>query len=155
MPSDIKGKTNPQNIKYRFIHCAKHDKGQRSYARNDSGSQRRRRSAWRDGTEAVQSTAPESSSPRTDMLFSDYLQFWLQWKRSTWEEVTYSGYAANVNTWIAPYFSQRGTKLNEINVLDIEMFYAHEKNTRNISGNTVAHYHANIHKALVDAVRLS
>lgn len=56
--------------------------------------------------------------------------------------------------WIAPYFSQRGTKLNEINVLDIEMFYAHEKNTRNISGNTVAHYHANIHKALVDAVRL-
>lgn len=103
---------------------------------------------------AVQSTAPESSSPRPDMLFSDYLQFWLQWKRSTWEEVTYSGYAANVNTWIAPYFSQRGTKLNEINVLDIEMFYAHEKNTRNISGNTVAHYHANIHKALVDAVRL-
>ena len=52
------------------------------------------------------------------------------------------------------YFSQWGTKLNEINVLDIEMFYAHEKNTRNISGNTVAHYHANIHKALVDAVRL-
>lgn len=103
---------------------------------------------------AVQSTAPESSSPRPDMLFSDYLQFWLQWKRSTWEEVTYSGYTANVNTWIAPYFSQRGTKLNEINVLDIEMFYAHEKNTRNISGNTVAHYHANIHKALVDAVRL-
>lgn len=46
-----KGKTNPQNIKYRFIHCAKHDKGQRSYARNDSGSQRRIRSAWRDGTE--------------------------------------------------------------------------------------------------------
>ena len=34
------------------------------------------------------------------------------------------------------------------------MFYAHEKNTRNISGNTVAHYHANIHKALDDAVRL-
>lgn len=46
-----KRKTNSQNIKYRFIHCAKHDKGQRSYARNDSGSQRRRRSAWRDGTE--------------------------------------------------------------------------------------------------------
>lgn len=103
---------------------------------------------------AAQSAVLESDSPRPDMLFSDYLQFWLQWKRSTWEEVTYSGYAANVNSWIAPYFLERRTKLNEINVLDIEMFYAHEKNTRNISGNTVAHYHANIHKALVDAVRL-
>lgn len=154
MPSDIKGKRIRKTLSTGL-----------STARNMTKAKEVMREMIREANageevhgvmerKAVQSTAPESSSPRPDMLFSDYLQFWLQWKRSTWEEVTYSGYAANVNTWIAPYFSQRGTKLNEINVLDIEMFYAHEKNTRNISGNTVAHYHANIHKALVDAVRL-
>lgn len=134
MPSDIKGKRIRKTLSTGL-----------STARNMTKAKEVMREMIREANageevhgvmerKAVQSTAPESSSPRPDMLFSDYLQFWLQWKRSTWEEVTYSGYAANVNTWIAPYFSQRGTKLNEINVLDIEMFYAHEKNTRNISG---------------------
>lgn len=88
------------------------------------------------------------------MLFSNYLEFWLQWKRKSWEEVTYSGYCQNVRSWIAPYFSARKVRLNEITVLDIEMFYTHEINKRGVSGNTVLHYHANIRKALSDAVKL-
>lgn len=35
-----------------------------------------------------------------------------------------------------------------------EMFYTHEINKRGVSGNTVLHYHANIRKALSDAVKL-
>lgn len=117
MPSDIKGKRIRKTLSTGL-----------STARNMTKAKEVMREMIREANageevhgvmerKAVQSTAPESSSPRPDMLFSDYLQFWLQWKRSTWEEVTYSGYTANVNTWIAPYFSQRGTKLNEINVL--------------------------------------
>ena len=64
------------------------------------------------------------------MLFSDYLEFWLQWKRKSWEEVTYSGYCQNVRSWIGPYFAKRKVRLNEITVLDIEMFYTHEINKR-------------------------
>ena len=88
------------------------------------------------------------------MLFSDYLEFWLQWKRKSWEEVTYSGYCQNVRSWIGPYFAKRKVRLNEITVLDIEMFYTHEINQRGVSGNTVLHYHANIRKALSDAAKL-
>ena len=44
--------------------------------------------------------------------------------------------------------------MNEITVLDIEMFYTHEINQRGVSGNTVLHYHANIRKALSDAAKL-
>ena len=84
------------------------------------------------------------NSPWPGMLFSDYLEFWLQWKRKSWEEVTYSGYCQNVRSWIEPYFAKRKVRLNEITVLDIEMFYTHEINQRGVSGNTVLHYHANI-----------
>ena len=62
------------------------------------------------------------NSPWPGMLFSDYLEFWLQWKRKSWEEVTYSGYCQNVRSWIGPYFAKRKVRLNEITVLDIEMF---------------------------------
>lgn len=94
------------------------------------------------------------NSPWPGMLFSDYLEFWLQWKRKSWEEVTYSGYCQNVRSWIGPYFAKRKVRLNEITVLDIEMFYTHEINQRGVSGNTVLHYHANIRKALSDAAKL-
>ena len=87
MPSDIKGKRIRKNIKYRFIHCAKHDKGQRSYARNDSGSQAG------EEVHGVMERRP-CRAPRRRvvllariLLFSDYLQFWLQWKRSQWEKL--------------------------------------------------------------------
>ena len=70
------------------------------------------------------------------------------------EEITYSGYCQNVRSWIGPYFAKRKVRLNEITVLDIEMFYTHEINKRGISGNTVLHYHANIRKALSDAAKL-
>ena len=94
------------------------------------------------------------NSPWPGMLFSDYLEFWLQWIRKSWEEITYSGYCQNVRSWIGPYFAKRKVRLNEITVLDIEMFYTHEINKRGISGNTVLHYHANIRKALSDAAKL-
>lgn len=61
------------------------------------------------------------NSPWPGMLFSDYLEFWLQWKRKSWEEVTYSGYCQNVRSWIEPYFAKRKVRLNEITVLDIAL----------------------------------
>ena len=103
---------------------------------------------------ATEDTEESWNTPHPNMLFSNYLEFWLQWKRKSWEEVTYSGYCQNVRSWIAPYFSARKVRLNEITVLDIEMFYTHEINKRGVSGNTVLHYHANIRKALSDAVKL-
>lgn len=54
---------------------------------------------------------------------------------------------------ICPYFRARGIILPNLRVADLEQFYAHLQK-QGLSSNTVIHYHANIHKALKDAVRL-
>ena len=50
------------------------------------------------------------NSPWPGMLFSDYLEFWLQWKRKSWEEVTYSGYCQNVRSWMKIYDTGKSTQ---------------------------------------------
>ena len=55
------------------------------------------------------------NSPWPGMLFSDYLEFWLQWKRKSWEEVTYSGYCQNVRSWI---FNLNPLSWKDVNFVD-------------------------------------
>lgn len=89
-----------------------------------------------------------------DMLYSDYILLWLQASRSNWEEVTYSAYYRQIVSVIAPYFEEQGTKLNELTTVDIQNFYSYVSRRSSVSGNTLLHYHANIRKSLVDAVRI-
>jgi integrase len=103
---------------------------------------------------AVKQEATEVTGPRPEMLFSDYMLFWLKWKRSTWEEVTYEAYERGVRVVIAPYFAQKKIRLNELTTLDIQCFYTYLLSVRKNKSNTVLHHHANIRKALSDAVKL-
>ena len=89
-----------------------------------------------------------------DMLYSDYILLWLQASRSNWEEVTYSAYYRQIVSVIAPYFEEQGTKLNELTTVDIQNFYSYVSRRSSVSGNTLLHYHANIRKSLIDAVRI-
>lgn len=57
----------------------------------------------------------EDTGPRPDMYFSDYLLFWLQWKRNTWEEVTYASYHTIVASLAAPYFAEKKDTAKPIN----------------------------------------
>ncbi len=88
-----------------------------------------------------------------DMLFADYMLAWLGIIKNSVEEDTYAGYSSIVKTRIAPYFKELGVSLRDLTTLDIEGFYQHCINKRNLKGTTVQHYHANIHKALKYAVR--
>ena len=90
----------------------------------------------------------------SDMFYSDYILLWLQASRSNWEEVTYSAYYRQVVSVIAPYFEEQGIKLNELTTVDIQNFYSYVSRRSSVSGNTLLHYHANIRKSLVDAVRV-
>ena len=90
-----------------------------------------------------------------DILFSDYLKKWLETIKHSIDETTYSSYKDTIYKQICPYFATRKIKLDELEPHHIQDFYTWkmEKAKRTASANTIRHYHANIHKALRDAVR--
>lgn len=48
-----------------------------------------------------------SADLRNDMLFSDYIQCWLEANRTIWEETTYSAYYRAITQVIVPYFAEK------------------------------------------------
>ena len=87
------------------------------------------------------------------LLFADYMLQWLEKMKPKVSPTTYHGYKYNIERGICPYFRERGITLAKLRPADLERYYTHLQ-TQGLSANTVIHYHANIHKALRDAVRL-
>ncbi len=102
-------------------------------------------------------TIPTQSKPSGrltgSILFADYMIHWLSIIKNSVEEDTYAGYEMNVKKRIAPYFRKMGVTLSGLSALDVESFYEYCLNELKISGSTVQHYHANLHKALKYAVK--
>lgn len=96
-------------------------------------------------------TRPSDLSP--DMLFSDYMLYWLKIIRSSVEQTTRSGYCFNVNNHIVPYFEPTGITLGGLQARHIQSFYLHELET--LKATSVIRLHANMHKALKYAVKLN
>lgn len=90
----------------------------------------------------------------TDILFSDYLILWLDTIKHSVSETTYADYKARIERQINPYFSQRKIKLHDLKPHHIQDFYRWKMETDGVTGNTIHHYHANIHKALRNAYEL-
>ena len=88
----------------------------------------------------------------SDMLFSDYMLYWLKIIRSAVQETTWSSYCFNVKDHIVPYFEQTGVTLAGLKPRQIQSFYLHELET--LKATSVLRMHANLHKALKYAVRL-
>lgn len=93
------------------------------------------------------------SRESSGLLFADYMLQWLEKMRSKVSPTTYHGYKYNIERGICPYFRERNILLSKLRPVDLEQYYAYLQN-QGLSANTVIHYHANIHKALKDAVRL-
>ncbi len=89
-----------------------------------------------------------------DILFSAFMERWLDMVKSNLAVTTYAEYRRIVERHIAPYFAARKIKLVDLRPKDIQEFYQHETKQRPISPNTIIHYHANIRKALQSAVKL-
>lgn len=89
----------------------------------------------------------------SDILFSEYIKQWLENIKSTIELTTYAGYKNKVET-IAEYFSNKAITLADLKKSDIKLFYQYLTTTRKIKPQTIKRYHANIHKALNEAVDL-
>jgi integrase len=87
------------------------------------------------------------------MLFSEYMLQWLERTKLKVAPGTYRGYRYNIKAGIYPYFQERQIRLIDLRAVDLEDYYSYLRE-QGLSGNTVLHHHANIHKALKDAVRL-
>ena len=93
-----------------------------------------------------------------DMLFADYMEQWLSDMEVNVDPLTYSGYSDVVTRNIVPYFREKGITLQGLTGKDLKDYYKYERlgseaeGRKPKKGTTVTRYHANIHKALEDAV---
>lgn len=87
-----------------------------------------------------------------DMLFVEFAKVWLETVRTTVAETTFANYQQLVERKIMPYFVPLRLKLNEVKPIHIQQFYIDE--VKQISGTTVKHEHALLHKMLKYAYRM-
>jgi len=88
-----------------------------------------------------------------DILFSDYLLQWLEIVKYSIAETTYAVYKQTIERQINPYFANKKIKLHDLKPHHIQSFYAWKLEASDVTGNTIHHYHANIHKALKHAMQ--
>lgn len=87
-------------------------------------------------------------------LFTDFLNHWLETVKPTIAYTTYCSYSRYIEK-VKIYFDEKypGLLLCDITPLQIQQFY-NDKYNSGLTGNTVKHYHANLHKALKYAVKM-
>lgn len=88
----------------------------------------------------------------SEMLFSDYLKKWIEESKHTISQSTYYSYRATIQNVICPYFEEKRILLCDLKPFQINDFYNYKMDNDNVTANTIHHYHANISKALNDAV---
>ena len=88
-----------------------------------------------------------------NMLFSDFMIYWINATQYNYERSTYGTYLMQINSSIAPYFKEQEILLSDLTSFDIQDFYSYAFETKKVSANTVLKWHANIHKALDYAVQ--
>lgn len=114
------------------------------------GNKKRAEAILMDARRNFQEEAPLRMEAKT--LFADFLEQWLEVIRDSIAVPTYASYSNLANGVIIPYFRKHGTTLEELAAKDIQQFYLEQR--KRVSGCTVIHYHAIIHKALKYAVKL-
>ncbi|SHL31534.1 Site-specific recombinase XerD [Anaerocolumna jejuensis DSM 15929] len=108
--------------------------------------------------EIVSPSIPEQSctvvSRTGDMLFADYMLYWLSYKETEVDPVTFAGYCDSVENHIYPYFKELGLTLSQLEPKHLREFYKFERigdpehGKGRKKGTTVVRYHSNIHNAL-------
>ena len=99
---------------------------------------------------------PEASEENLEfndgMLFTDFMRSWLEIVRTTVVPTTFGGYQTMVEKKFIPYFEKKELLVSDVQAKDLQSFYLHERKT--LSGTTVKHEHALLHKILKHAYRM-
>lgn len=97
---------------------------------------------------------PKSNDNPTDILFIEYLLYWLEITRHNVEASTFTSYRQMINNHIKRYFTENPIKLVELSAIHIQTFYNELMIKYNLSANTVIHHHAIIRKCLDYAFKM-
>lgn len=97
---------------------------------------------------------PKSNNNPTDILFIEYLLYWLEITRHNVEASTFTSYRQMTNNHIKRYFTETPIKLVELSAIHIQTFYNELMIKYNLSANTVIHHHAIIRKCLDYAFKM-
>lgn len=96
----------------------------------------------------------------SDLLFTDYIEIWLENIKPELRPSTYRGYAGNIKNHIIPYFKGRRIKLQDLTPWELENFYNYlstdnckADGSEPLSATTIKHIHRTISKALNDGIR--
>lgn len=97
---------------------------------------------------------PKSNNNPSDILFIEYLLYWLEITRHNVEASTFTSYRQITNNHIKRYFTENPIKLVELSAIHIQTFYNELMIKYNLSANTVIHHHAIIRKCLDYAFKM-
>ena len=86
------------------------------------------------------------------ILFSEYLLDWVESRRNRIQPTTFGAYQKDVQSYIAPYFAQKGILVEQMTDKDIADFYRY-KRRNGVSENTLLHYQTVLNQALRKAAR--
>lgn len=105
-------------------------------------------------TELSEEVLSDDAVCKTGFEFTAFLDYWLETIRPTIARTSYESYNRYI-TRIKNYFDERYPHLllGNLTALQLQQFY-NDKFNSGLSGNSVKHYHANIHKALKYAVKM-
>lgn len=87
-----------------------------------------------------------------EMLYSDYLEKWLEITRVKIKVTTYSSYRNMAKANIIPYFSKKKIRLKDLKAQHIQAYYT--KRLQEVKPNTVIHEHAVIFQSLKYAEKI-
>ena len=86
-------------------------------------------------------------------LFSEFMLQWLAMMKHQVEFITYASYHNVIANHVVPYFEEKGLFLKELLPCHIQDYYQYELEENGVTTNTVLHYHANIRKVLIHALK--
>lgn len=87
----------------------------------------------------------------SNMDFADYLLQWLAVAKSRIKPTTFSSYQNIVTRILVPYFREKKIRLCDLEARHIQQFYTEK--LKEVTPNSVIHYHAVIHQALKYALK--
>ena len=90
--------------------------------------------------------------PFQKMTFDEYMEAWLRRSEKSLKPTTYYNYSNVVNNHIVPYFREQGISLSELLPQHIQSYYDYLTD-KGLSASTVKKHHANIRKALQEALK--
>lgn len=95
----------------------------------------------------------------TDILFADYIRYWLTVVKANVELVTYQGYELIATRNVIPYFQRRKTKLKNVTkqilqeYFDYIAIYGRENGSEPLSPSTLKHFKNIVNQSLNLAVK--